>query len=249
MTLIAAHINEYGIVMASDSNVTSIRGVREARKVFEVPKFNAVLSVAGSFHVNEIPMDEWIPDFIVRRETWECRSLTEVAEYLRASLEGEMWREQKLKLGSFVHLAGYAPDENGFHPEFHFIRNVYKIDEVTGEYDDFRETFLATEEYRATEREHRALPPGYEVIESTYVNGFPEGRENYWRTQYQLRSFFHTIWRKANSQLHPPRSIRESVIFTKLYMTTLVGLFEMSNYSPCPIGGEIQVKAIAPPTP
>jgi len=51
MTLILTQLSKYGIIHASDSNISNERGelLGEGRKVFEIPHLNAGLSVAGSY--------------------------------------------------------------------------------------------------------------------------------------------------------------------------------------------------------
>jgi hypothetical protein len=71
MSIIANHVTKYGIVCASDSNVTINRHeVRKAPKIFELKHLTGALSVAGSYGVGDTPMDEWMRVFLLRRETW-----------------------------------------------------------------------------------------------------------------------------------------------------------------------------------
>jgi hypothetical protein len=66
MSIIITHINENGIVHAADSNLTDHHGAHAgtAQKVFEIPRLNAGLTVAGNYSVANQRMDEWISIFI-----------------------------------------------------------------------------------------------------------------------------------------------------------------------------------------
>jgi hypothetical protein len=67
ITLIATQFDRNGIVLASDSNLTSANRVeREGRKNFDLQHLRAGLSVSGCYAVDKVPMDEWMPQFIAR---------------------------------------------------------------------------------------------------------------------------------------------------------------------------------------
>src|SRR5271157_3825469 len=130
MTLIATQVSQYGIVLATDSNLTdsAYRFARQSRKNFELPHQRGGLSVAGCWSVDGVPMDEWMPRFIARPETFAGGSLAAFAGHLRMALESEMLPAEK-RLGSMIHIAGYAREGDGFHPEFYFVRNFEKSED------------------------------------------------------------------------------------------------------------------------
>jgi len=65
MTLIATHISKYGIVQASDSNLTAGGKVKSpGKKVFDLPFGVGALAVAGSYRVGGREMDAWMSECI-----------------------------------------------------------------------------------------------------------------------------------------------------------------------------------------
>ena len=134
MTLIATMFDRNGIVLATDSNLTSNDKVtREARKNFELPHLRGGLSIAGAYSVEGVPMDDWMPEFIARPGTYEKTTLVAFADCLRKAFENEMSCPEK-QIPTIAHLAGYFTDKNGYHPEFHHIRNSAGMDEQSGNY-------------------------------------------------------------------------------------------------------------------
>ena len=63
MSLILTHIDRCGIVHAADSNLTSSSGgaAGTGMKVFNLPYLHAGLSLAGSYSVDGVAMDKWMP--------------------------------------------------------------------------------------------------------------------------------------------------------------------------------------------
>ena len=147
MTLIATQVSQYGIVLATDSNLTdsAYRFARQSRKNFELPHQRGGLSVAGCWSVDGVPMDEWMPRFIARPETFAGGSLAAFAGHLRMALESEMLPAEK-RLGSMIHIAGYAREGDGFHPEFYFVRNFEKSED-DGRYSGISDTFASDEHF------------------------------------------------------------------------------------------------------
>ena len=81
MTLIATQFDRSGIVLASDSNLTFDSKVEhEGRKNFELPHVRAALSICGTYAVGDLPMDEWMPRFIAREETFEKKTIERFAD-------------------------------------------------------------------------------------------------------------------------------------------------------------------------
>ncbi len=76
MTLMATSLDRNGIVLATDSNLTSAnnRTERQGRKTFELPHLHAGLSVSGCYTVGDTPMDEWMPRFFARGDLREEES-------------------------------------------------------------------------------------------------------------------------------------------------------------------------------
>ena len=184
MTLMAASLDRNGVVLATDSNLTSAgkRIEREGRKSFELPHLRAGLSVSGCYTIDSTPMDEWMPRFIAREETYEQRTLAGFADCLRKALDCEMRRDQK-EQSSLIHIAGYACDNGVFHPEFYSVTNAGDIDVQSGDYTEIADTFTATECFWARDCLHK-----------TSQRGFPEAPDDF-RSQFYVNGFPHAEWR------------------------------------------------------
>jgi hypothetical protein len=258
MTLIAAQLSRDGIVLATDSNLTESnlttgidRFAGQVRKNFELPHLRGGLSVAGCWSVNGVPMDEWMPRFIARPETFASQSLADFTEHLRSALESEMLHGEK-QSGSMVHVAGYALDATlGFHPEFHYIRNTHGI-RADGNYETPGDAFLSSEDFWSRDCHHQDSPTGFPLDAGIYkyqyyVNGYPEGRIGYVGAQAQLNSFFQTMWGNPAWKFRPPHTLQESICFVRLLMSVINGLFDVSDYAAPYIGGDVQIIGIPLP--
>jgi hypothetical protein len=250
MTLIVTHINSYGIVHATDGNLTTTdgTGAGEAQKVFGIPFLNAGLTVAGAYSVGGQKMDHWLDKFIQGQQQVQCRSLQSFANSLAETLQAEMTQDEKSS-GSMVHIAGYVFDANSWHPEFLFVRNVYSIDMETGEYRDFRKSFQVSEDFWRRDWERNNLERlftrgGYQI----YSNGFPSGRMSYMFFQEYMTSFFNQIWANNAWRFRPPNSLKESELVVDLYIRAIGVLFHLSDYRASFIGGTPQTYVIPAPT-
>jgi len=85
MTLILTHLSKFGIIHASDSNLTSDADAPEGQgqKVFKVPFLNAGLSIAGAYSVAGKPMDVWMTDFISSQASDGVGSISNFAHGLK----------------------------------------------------------------------------------------------------------------------------------------------------------------------
>ena len=212
MTLIATHLDRNGIVFASDSSLT-VNGHAggTTRKIFEVPHLHAALNVAGSFSVEGKPLQEWMPKIIDEHKSHERQSLKDFAEYLRAALTCGMDHIEK-DTPTLVHIAGYASDGNGFHPEFHFVRNAFTIT-PNGDYSDVSGTFQTTEDFWERDCRHKDSQTGFLGDEGnypsqTYVNGFESGRAGYLAVQEHTRSFFSDHVEQSRLEISPAEVAR-----------------------------------------
>jgi hypothetical protein len=249
MSLILTHISSHGIIHASDGNLTSSNGssAGEAPKVFEIPFLNAGLSIAGAYNVAGQRMDEWLIQFIKHQQDSNCSTLKDFATALSQSFETEMLPVEK-DGGSLVHLAGYVHENNEWHPEFWFVRNIYQMDSITGEYKDFRETFqvsedLWTRDWHQNNLSHIFPQGGYQL----YINGFTSGRVSYMILQQKMNQFFTQIWQNNTWKFRPPNSLEESKLIVDLFIRVIGVLFQLSNYSAPFIGGVPQCYGILNP--
>lgn len=250
MTLIVTHISRFGIIHATDGNLTAVNGLPagQAPKVFPVAFLNAGLTVAGSYGVDGQSMDLWMRNFIQAQERGNCDSLEVFATALGGALQAEMTQKEKDR-GSMVHLAGYVQEKGGSHAELWFVRNVYCMDTNTGEYSDFRDTFQISEDFWKRDWPQNNLAQlfqqdGYQI----YINGFTSGRVSYFILQSVMNQFFQSVWRNRAWNFRPPVSLEENRLIVELYIRTIGVLFRISNYTAPFIGGTPQTYTIAHPS-
>lgn len=118
MTLILTHLSRFGIVHASDSNLTSAdENAGTGQKSFPIHYLNAGLTLAGAYSVGGIPMDQWMNDFIQRYSDRTGQTLSDFSHSLRGILETDMNHTEKMG-GSILHITGYVDNGEVSHPEF-----------------------------------------------------------------------------------------------------------------------------------
>jgi hypothetical protein len=250
MTLILTHVGKFGIIHASDSNLTSGQGdeAGQGQKTFPLKTLTAGLTVAGAYSVAGKRMDTWMNSFIGAQTSSGTPSLAAFANALRSKLEAEMLPKEK-QSGSMVHIAGYVEQDGLQHPEFYFVRNVYGIDDTTGEYIDVRDEFQVSEDFWRRDCPKSNLMTAFQSgTYQLYINGFTSGRVGYLVLQKRLNEFFQEIWNQPNWKFRPPSSLAESVLFVKLYMGIIGTVFQVSDYGAPFIGGDTQVHEIAQPS-
>ncbi len=248
MTLILTHLSKFGIIHASDSNLTSGQGpAGKGQKTFPLPNLNAGLTLAGAYSVAGQAMSSWMSSFIQSQHN--VTSLAAFADALKTRLESEMLADEK-DAGSMVHIAGYAEQGGMWHPEFYFVRNVYRMDSATGEYADIRHQFQVSEDFWSRDCPN-ASPNAMTAFQSgayqIYINGFTSGRIGYMILQQRMNVFFREIWNNPQWRFRGPQSLSETALLVKLYMKTIETLFRVSDYSGPPIGGRCQIHKIRQP--
>lgn len=252
MTLIITHINRYGIVHASDSNLTGQdnKDAGIGQKTFPIKYLNAGLTVAGSYSVGSISMDKWMNDFINNQQSNKDQTLEIFSKKLKDELQTKMTPNEK-KLGCLIHIAGYVEINNKSHPEFWFIRNIHGINSQTGEYENIDEVFEISEDFWT-----RDCPKGnlMEVFKNEklyswqlYINGFTPGRIGYHLVSKKLEEFFSEIWKVNDWKFRQPKSLEETERLVKLYMQVISDLFILSDYNAHYIGGGTQSHMIPQP--
>jgi hypothetical protein len=253
MTLIVTMVSAVGIAHISDSNLSdeSLRALPDPGiKVFEAKLRHTGVAIAGSYRVAGVPMDGWMTARIREYEADASLTVARFAESLRQSLDYQMTPEEK-RNGSIVHVAGYARDVDGWHPEAYILSNIQDLDADTGDYLPPMQTFLPLEEkFWATTS---ATAEGREAFEAgaiiTYVNGFAPGRVAYFGLQQEMAALFDSIWKRPGWKFRPPQNLRELAIYLRLHLNIVGDLFEMSDYPGQIIGGQPQIKLIPPPAP
>jgi len=250
MTLILTHLSKFGIIHASDSNLTSDTNTAagQGQKIFKIPFLNAGLGIAGAYSVGGKPMDTWMAEFISTQSSQAVGSLSQFADALRTRLETEMDSDEK-RGGSMAHIAGYVEKIGFQHPEFYFVRNVYGISDSTGGYYDVRDQFAVSEDFWSRDcPKSDAMAAFQSGAYQIYINGFASGRIGYVILQDRMNSFFREIWEQPQWKFRPPKSLAETVLFVKLYMNVVETLFQVSDYSAPFIGGGCQIHEIPQPT-
>ena len=249
MTLILTILNKYGIIHASDSALTDSldQPAGESQKTYKINYLNAGLTVAGSYTVNGINMENWMNNFIQQQESQNISPLSEFAKNLKAELEIKMTQDEKQN-GSIIHLAGYV-EENGIsHPEFWHIRNVTGIDLIKGDYIDFSDKFSINEDFWTRDYRKKNFSEVFKLGGyQTYINGFSPGRTSYNILQIKLSEFFYAVWSQPEWKFRPPQTLDETVLFAELNLNLIITLFIVSDYSAPFIGGPVQTLAIPCP--
>ncbi len=245
MSLIITQISRFGIIHASDSNLTGGGGsaAGEGQKTFSIPRLKSGLTLAGSYSVNETRMDLWMRSFI---QTHTSNTLAEFAEKLRDELDQQMSPIEKAN-GTLIHIAGYAKTDGFYHPELWYIRNA-SIDPSTGEYIIGGDLQL-TEDFWIRDCPRYGLmnvfqQGGYQL----YVNGFASGRTSFMLLQPAMQEFFNQVWSNKYWKFRPPGSLKEAKLLVTLYVKIISILFQLSDYSAPFIGGRAQTYGIRQPT-
>ena len=253
MTLIITHINRYGIVHASDSNLTSADGkdAGTGQKTFPIIYLNAGLTVAGSYAVSGISMDIWMNDFILQNKTAKDLTLEKFSRTLRDELQSKMLSQEKQN-GCIIHISGYVENNNRSHPEFWFVRNIHKINPQSGDYENIDDTFEISEDFWTRDCPKNNLIEIFKneniFSRQIYINGFTPGRIGYNNVKNKLDEFFLGIWRVQDWKFRQPKSLEDSERLVKLYLQVINDLFVLSDYDAHYIGGGVQTHLIPQPT-
>jgi len=248
MTLIITHISRFGILQASDSNLTARdRSAVEGPKIFHIQHLDAYLSISGSYRVNGRDMDQWMPDFIRRCFSSGSPTLSEFAQRLREELESEMRREEKDD-GIMIHMTGYVEEGGESHPEFWFVSNMKGIDPITGEYRGIEDHIGVTEYFWTKHCPKGKLIEKFEAgAYQIYINGYASGRVGFLMLQDKMRDFFNALWNNPNWKFRPPSSIEETEEWMRLYIDLIGTMFKQSDYFVPYIGGDTQICSIPRP--
>lgn len=245
-------VSPVGIAHISDSNVSDerMRTLPDpAVKVFEAKRRHASVAIAGSNSVAGVTMGDWMTARISEYEANASITLATFADSIRQSLDYHMTLDEK-RDGSIIHIAGYAHDRSGWHPEVYILSNILDLD-ADGDYLPPMERFRPLEEEFWTKR--CATTEGREAFEAglltTYVNGFAPGRMAYFGLQREMAQLFRSIWNHQGWKFRPPQNLRELAVYVRLYLTIVSDLFEMSDYPGRIIGGQAQTILIPPPPP
>jgi hypothetical protein len=249
VTLIATHISKYGVVQASDSNLTADGQLAgPGKKVFDLPFGRGALAVAGSYSVSGRDMDAWMSDCIDAYGRRANPTLLGFGKHLRARLSAQLTDSERKHL-TMVHIGGYVDEPGGAHPVMLFVRNIRGM-HLNGEYIGpgtkqckVSEDFWARD-YPDNHQTRVALASGGW---HSYFNGFAEGRIAYLHLTRSLNAFFRQVWSVPGWRFRAPASLEEIGAFVELELRAMDAMFRSSNYPAPYIGGEPQVQLIPPP--
>jgi hypothetical protein len=250
MTLINTIISNYGLIQASDSNITRLGSAvpTPGQKVFQLGFTNAALALAGTYGVGDERMDTWMPACITAYGSTPQPSLKGFAYYLRDRLDSDLTGQQKT-YATLIHIVGYVSDDEGTHPEFYFVRNAGSINQHTGEYAQILDAFQVTEDfwtrdYQLAEVQATFAAGGYQ----SYFNGTPDGRIAFVQFGQIFGTFLGMVWGQPNWRFRAPQSLDELASLVKLQIRTVGTLYEISDYQAPFIGGKPQIESITPPS-
>lgn len=241
MSIIVTHINVNGIVHAADTNLTYANGIHAGTgsKVFAIPRHEAGMTIAGTYAVGGVRMDDWLRSFISADMT---PSLADFVESLRASVDGAATAAHQKQAGYFFHIAGYQGNKGAQHPEFHLITNYNLTPD--GNYTVVSPTLHSSEKFWSAQGNQSLANVFADRAGYIYCNGFPSGRQIYFHLLKRMADLRSQVWSNPAWQFRPPSSIEEEAKVLKLDMEHINLFFRQSNYSAPFIGGEIETLTI-----
>ncbi len=248
MTLIASYINKFGIVQASDSNLTTDTGnAGFGQKIFPIPHLNASLSYSGTYYIDGRQVDEWMNDFVTGT-FHTCSTIEEFTKQLSERMTSEM-RENEINAVSIVHIAGYQKFDHQSHLEHWHISNSGL--QGDGNYSAPRTNFNYSNDFNSrTRKEQREMLIQMDfdsLNHAIYINGFPDGRIAYMYIKSQMDKVLTDIWNTKEWNFRQPQNLFESASILKLYFEFVCQLFKLSYHSALYIGGDIQTNLIPAP--
>ncbi|MBW7990316.1 MAG: hypothetical protein FVQ84_09925 [Planctomycetes bacterium] len=243
MSIIVTHITQYGIIHASDSNLSYHgQAAGQAPKLFPIKRLDSALTVAGAYSVGKESMDTWMLKFIQHNKSSD---LSMFVKTLTDSLNQESNQTEK-KSGYDLHIAGYASVSGSSHPEFYHITN-YSIDPNTGDYSVQNLSLKFCEDFW---NKFSSVPAKQIFTNSMgyiYCNGFPSGRIVYFKLLQQMAIFRSKVWAEPNWRFRQPTSVYEEADYLRHDMELIKLFFKHSTYSAPYIGGNIQIYTIKCP--
>jgi hypothetical protein len=239
MSIIVTQINKNGIVFGSDSNITSdVKYKREGKKIFEIPKLNAGMCIAGTYEVSNRYMDEWLPEFINSNQD-NYNSLHDFTKLLSERFTADMTKEEKAGL-SISHIAGY----NGGHPEMWCLSNTGL---TQSGYSEGEEKFHYSEDFwnrdwGKNNLESAFKSDGYNY--QIYVNSPTQGRIAFNVVRDYIDMYLVSMWANTSNKFRAPKNIGEHELFVKAYIELINTMYQISDYEPKIIGGKPQLFTI-----
>jgi hypothetical protein len=248
MSLIFSYINKFGIVLASDSNLSNDSGnAGFGQKVFPIPHLNAGLAYSGSYNINGRTVDKWMTDFIIGSYHL-YDTIESFTSGLSNSLTSEM-REQELNICTIIHIAGFQQVDSNSHIEHWHISNTGLFPD--GSYDTPSKEFKYHNDFNSwlkkEHREHIIQNETDYMYRQYYINGLSSGRISANQVIHVLEHTLIDIWSRHDNKFRKPENLFETSNIIKMYFGVVIELFKMSDYNALYIGGEIQTHLIPIP--
>lgn len=242
MSIIVTQINKKGIIFGSDSNITSdIKYEREGKKIFEIPKLNAAMCIAGAYEVKNVYIDEWLPEFIDSNKN-NYNSLKDFTKLLSERLTADMTEEEKAGL-SISHIAGY----NDGHPEMWCLSNTGL---TQNGYSKGEKKFHYSEDFWNRDWDCNKLESAFEsegLNYQIYVNSPTHGRIAFNVARRYIDIYLISMWRDQSNKFRAPKNIEEHTLLVKTYIDLIDTMYQISDYEPKIIGGKTQLFTIKNP--
>lgn len=248
MTLIASYITKFGIIQASDSNLSNSEGnAGFGQKVFPIPHLNASLSYSGVYSINGRSVDHWMTDFITA-SFFTLKTIEEFTVELKDRMNADM-RENEIDGVTILHIAGYAKHDDQSHAEHWHISNTSLLE--SGSYGASSGEFKISNDFNSrTNPEQREFLKSFDAApfnHQCYINGYPPGRMSANALKGTLDQTLQTIWNNKDWRFNQPETLFEFYTIVKLYFEFVKTLLKMSNYPALFIGGETQTHLIPVP--
>ena len=214
MTLITSYITKFGIIQASDSNLTSDSGnAGFGQKIFPIHHLNASLAYSGVYSIDGKRVDTWINDFIAG-SFFSANSIEEFTIQLTNRMNIEM-RDDEICEISIVHIAGYNKHEYQSHAEHWHISNTTLNED--GSYSSARNEFHYSNDFNSrTNAEQRNLLKQFDSNSSFhqyYINGFPPGRISSVAIKQTIDKTLNLIWEQPTWRFNRPNNIFRFLIW------------------------------------
>jgi hypothetical protein len=249
MTLISSYISKFGVILASDSNLSNNEGnAGFGQKVFPIPHLNAGLAYSGVYTIGGVELDKYMNDFI-KAEYFCSKSIGDFTKSLLDALHRDI-RDYERNEVTIIHIAGFNEMNGRSHCEHWHISNTGT--DSRGEYLPAENHFHLSNDFNTqTNRAHRIeLRVFVESEGITYrsiYNGFAPGRMVFATIKKYLDDIFAVIWDQKDMKFQAPKNIFEFAHILKTHYEIVGKLFQLSNYSALYIGGETQTHLIPLP--
>lgn len=243
MSIIVTQISKYGIIFGSDSNITSTELLEgERKKIFNIPKLNSSICIAGAYSVAGELMDSWLPKFIEgEAENYNC--LGDFVRLLASAFEVNMTPGEKQEL-SISHISGYTDG----HPEMWCLSNTILLE--SGVYSTGSANFHYSEDFWSRDWPNNHLNELFEsdgLNYQIYVNSLSQGRVAFNMVRQFIDTYFVSIFSLPQFNFRYPRNIEEQELLVRTYIDIINTTYMLSDYEPKVIGGATQTHSIRHP--